>query len=203
LNYAASSLFDDNPMPSGWFVAGDNFGSSSFSMIGFQFTTPVTAEFTFARLGVQGINLNFNFARVTLQEDNNGVPGLVLDDTQIQNLTTTPTLYTASAVNAPVLQAGAPYWLVLSAPFSTSLTWKQNTIGDASNGSNFVSTSQPFNPTGDVTGPWNIQPCCSIRGAFEINGTPIPEPSSWLLSSAILSATSMLGRRRQRDRKQD
>jgi hypothetical protein len=65
---------------------------------------------------------------------------------------------------------------VLSAPVAdTSISWNLNSIGDMSSPSNGFAS----NGTGSPTGPWTTFSSASFtRDAFQIDGTPVPEPGS-------------------------
>ena len=91
-----------------------------------------------------------------------------------------------------VLQGGASYWISLSSDTSVPNSW----------------IAWNYNSTGDVGtrahrtdgGPWQVFSGTDPRGAFRINGTPVPEPAAALaLAPASLTLLRPHRRHRQRD----
>ncbi len=72
----------------------------------------------------------------------------------------------------PILQAGTPYWLVADASGDTAAVWTFTSLGATgplatrTNGSAWTVTANVLDP------------------AFQIEGTPVPEPASLLLFGA-------------------
>jgi hypothetical protein len=138
---------------------------------GFAITPAATFELDQIRLAAGHIT-GPNQINVTLRADAGGLPGAVLESFSFTNLgafgNANPPLV-ANSVLHPILQAGTRYWLIADpGNAATWDVWNFNSIGDT--GPHALSAGGGPFTDGNAT-----------RGAFEILGTPVPEPSSLAL----------------------
>jgi hypothetical protein len=96
-------------------------------------------------------------------------------------------LVTFGCTACPTLTAGTQYWLVVDIPdlnenyFESQAAWNWNVTQNYSNGLNFV-----YNDTQFGTG-WLYRATSELRPAFEIDATATSEPSTLLLTGAVLA----------------
>jgi hypothetical protein len=124
---------------------------------------------------------------VSLVDDSSGRPGTsALESFSVTGLAPWPagSVLTVDSLTHPVLNAGTQYWLVLvGGDSTTSAGWNLNSVG-------LSTESNVYRFDG---GAWGFRPL-SAPGAFETNGTVIPEPAT--LSLSALGCLAMLRRRR-------
>jgi hypothetical protein len=119
-----------------------------------------------------GLEVGTNALSVALANDSGGLPGAILESFHFTGIPAFPasSLLTAASSAHPLLQAGTPYWLVADASSDTAAVWMFNSIGatgpiaSQTNGAGFV-----------LAGPG------STSSAFQVEGTPVPEPAAVLL----------------------
>ena len=119
---------------------------------------------------------------VSLETDSAGVPGATLETFNVAG----PSLAGFGANNPPVvlnaagppllLTAGKPYWVTVSSSFANSIGWNLNSTGDMSN--------EAISTDGGTT--W-FAPSGLTPGAYQVNGTAVPEPKASVLLAIILS----------------
>jgi PEP-CTERM motif len=173
------------------------FGIPSTEALAAEFVPQSTFIFTDAELPL-AVNLGTATANVYLMAGAAGLPGTILEQFSVTGLppTESGTIFVVDSVLQPVLQAGTAYWLAVSpADPSSNVSWRRDSTGDFPSGTNFASNfSFP-------TGSWNLIPVTSAstdRPAFQIDGTPVPEPSSSLLLGAGLLGLMAITWRRKR-----
>ena len=140
-----------------------------------------------------------NVVHVTLHPDVGGAPGApirtvtVLD--QINPMPTEPKNnfppVVANFGGTTVLEGGASYWISLSSDTSVSdswLAWNYNRTGDLG--------TRAHRTDG---GPWQVFSGSDPRGAFRINGTPVPEPAAAIALAPAALTLLRLRRRRRHD----
>jgi hypothetical protein len=127
-----------------------------------------------------------------VETDAGGQPGSALETFSFTDLPDSFTLETADSVLDPTLDAGTPYWLVLSAEGSDEGGWADNTV--SASGNLDACTSYPS------CSSWSeyTTPADGALPAFEIDGTltATPEPSTAILWG--FGAAALLGWRRRR-----
>jgi hypothetical protein len=185
----------------GWVLDG---GVVAGQMLAVAFTPSQPVQFADAQLalGIIFTNLAGSPIDVYLAADASGLPGSQLADFALgtgQNIGPFPPGNLATFVCSgpcPTMSGGKQYWLVAQIPnlslnyFESQAEWNWNTTLDYSSGSNFA-----FNDTQFGTG-WLFGDTTELRPAVEIDGTPVPEPSSGLLlASGALGAMGVARRR--------
>lgn len=134
-----------------------------------------------------------NVVHVTLRADANNAPGAAIQTVtvvdQINPMPTEPKNnfppVVANFGGTSVLQGGTNYWVSLSSDTSVPnswLAWNYNTTGDLG-----------LRAQRTDGGPWSTH-TGDPRGAFRVNGTPVPEPAC---AAAMLVATLGLTLRRR------
>jgi hypothetical protein len=177
---------------------GPNQNASSFFVDG---THPV--QFDSALLGIT-LNSGPNGVDLRLQANNsNGgplggqnVPGTILETIHVSNAmpafnTTASTLVTFNSTLHPLLFPGQTYWLLPHMSDATAATWNNNLQGTTGT-ANSVNLIDPPAPSAWFANTGTTQ------GAFQVNGTAVPEPSSLgLLALGGLSLLAIALRRRK------
>ncbi|MDE2213837.1 MAG: PEP-CTERM sorting domain-containing protein [Candidatus Omnitrophica bacterium] len=150
-----------------------------------------TANYTLTNIELAAGNFSgTNGINVQLMTDNSGQPGSILESFSFSGLGSfgsTYPLLSANSVLDPTLDANKQYWLVSSAPDSSSYeVWNWNSGG-------FIG---PHAATQDNGATWDIS-SSDITGAFLIEGTPVgvnpvPEPPTLALFAGALFAGILL-----------
>jgi hypothetical protein len=159
----------------GWTVAGSSVGFAESAMA---FTSSGNFMLTQIDVAISYNNFGTNSAVLTLDSDSGGLPGAVLMTWTLTNLPTYGTcciLDTVTPASPVFLSSGKQYWLAATAGTNSSFdVWDSNSIGQIG------PLSQTFTP--NTFSGTNI----STEGAFDVLGTPVPEPSTLLLLSGSL-----------------
>ena len=166
-NFGPGMAFDADPSH-GWTINGFLGPGIGQQAIAQQFTP--SADYAFSAAEVALVLLSGpNSIRVLLQADASGLPGGVVEEIRVGGLAPTPSVITATSELSPLLRGGTPYWLTVAAGADGVLAgWNWNSIGDVSRET--LAGTQGGGPAG----PWGLSPSPSTRGAFQINGTPLP-----------------------------
>lgn len=143
-----------------------------------------------------GLN-EFDLITLSLIQGSDPLTGTVVESFALDDVTTTPQLYTLSSITRPQLVSGQQYWLMLAPANtnaeSTAATWLENVIfaGEFTGG---LSTLTYVN--GSLVNSHFFQP------AFEVRGEPavVPEPTTMMLvGSGIAALLTRRCRRRRAD----
>jgi hypothetical protein len=152
--------------------------------------------FESALLGL-GLNTGPNGVDLRLQaNDSNGgplggqnVPGAILETIHVDNAmpafnTTASTLVTFVSTLHPILLPGQTYWLLPHMSGATDAVWNSNLQGQTGTAGsvNLIDPPAPSAWFADASG---------VKGAFQVNGTAVPEPAS--LGLLALGSLSLLG----------
>jgi hypothetical protein len=101
-----------------------------------------------------------------------------------------PGLLSAQSVLHPLVTGGMQYWLVMEGANAVNVTWGFNSTG-------VLGAATVVAPVEDVSpAHWELLPN-HTQGAFALDGSPVPEPSTMALSVTCLAA-AFLGRRVRR-----
>jgi len=171
------------------FGAGDSYGITTSEgwgvqyavdgqIVGVPFTPGETVEFddvtaAFIYQGGPGA------LDVSLQQDDNGIPGATLESFSTSNVNG---VITFDSTLHPTLLAGTIYWIVAEASSAgTNYAWRMNSVGDT------TTMGSAFN------GTWvTLSPDPYTRPVFSIDGTQVPEPGSRALLGAGLFALTLI-----------
>src|ERR1039457_4998901 len=119
-----------------------------------------------------------NVLDVYLMSSLGGLPNQVLESFALDNdLSTDPStgLVTIDSVTHPELMAGQEYWVVAAGGPPTFASWQENghkVMGPNVSGPTLTSLVRDSN--------------ANVVEALEVNGTAVPEPSSWMLMAGAL-----------------
>jgi hypothetical protein len=160
----------------GWGIYGtdNSLDPGVFNSMGMAFTPSSNAFLTQIDVAVWWES-GTNSVILTLDSDNSGIPGTVIDSWTLNNLPPFGiccTAETATALSPISLTAGDQYWIVVAPGASnTRAGWTNtNTLGRLAD---------------QADGPF--VPGTSTLSAFEVDGVETPEPSSTLLVAAALA----------------
>jgi hypothetical protein len=163
-NFGPGMTFDTDPTH-GWTIngfAGPGVGQQAIAQ---RFVPAATATFGGAQVALTLVSGTGSVA-VFLQADSSGLPGAVIEQMNVSGLTDVPSVFTATSVLFPQLQAGTAYWLTVVAGGPGVLAgWNWNSIGDIGTSDNFAGTQG-----GSPLGPWAPNPSPVTRAVFQING---------------------------------
>jgi len=172
-------------------VVGLNVGTSDTFKIGFNFVVPGGNNYQFTGGAFLGsLDIGTNSISLTLYSDSGGSPGVALETVNLANVLTSSIAIVpfSSAVN-PVLVGGRQYWLTaaMTNPSSSrAYWWGPNPL-------------DPGLESGALNGgPWTVSSL--PRGAFEITGNLVPEPSALLLVGVNLFVLTFARWRKRRTR---
>jgi hypothetical protein len=135
-----------------------------------------------------------NQADVFIMTDAGGLPGSTLESWSLTNLPVNcfPCPLTTIASSAhPILAAGAQYWVAATGGLDTFDVWTFTLVGSGFSPLAVRSTLNGIDSGWSLSSPTNTR-----QGALQISGEAVPEPASWGLVVAGLSAAFYRRRRR-------
>ena len=170
--------------PFAWGIKGPGFPSGE-QAVSQQFSTTAGA-YALAQAKVALSRAPGAHIRVIVQADSSGKPGPFVEEMSFDPIASTPSIYVANSILAPVLH-DTLYWLtVAEADTGLLATWNWNSIGDVST-TNFASTVNA-----GPKGPWVVFPGLT-RGAFEIDGRLVPSSGGGVVHQASAGGTVLWG----------
>jgi len=168
--------------------SGDVFGGF---IPAYAFTPTETFTFSSAQLPMNLVT-GPNHFQVLLMTSSGGLPGTIIETITLTDAVPMfpPQIVVANSSLHPVLTAGTQYWLAVFAPEPSTFGIWNHSFDDFSTpqARGFVSP----------TGPW-VETNILIKPAFQINGEPVPEPSTMLLlGTGLASLGTAVRKRRQK-----
>lgn len=158
------------------------------------FTPSANYDLTKILVAVGFFSGTTNSAYVTLNSDNSGSPGAVIESWTLSELSVLGTTSTITAdqtlTSAPgvLLSSGTTYWIVAVSDSSGA--------SDTIDGWNFNSTGATGTMAYSFDGTtWSTAGDPFILPAFEVKGTPVPEPPTFAMLGLALAALPFIRNR--------
>lgn len=184
----ADTVFDNTSgVPTSGYIVGLNPNTGDSYLLSYSFTP--TGNFQLDSVGaiVSVAGGGDPTLSYFLYADSGGEPGTVLESWTGVTVPSTATLETVAATSDIILAAGQQYWFGVTTDIPTdSAAWWINPAGDTSTGCDSINS-----------GPFTCG--TSATGAFQISGTPVPEPGALsMLCAGLLGCLGLAQRRLRR-----
>ena len=122
-----------------------------------------------------------------LTSDASGVPGVIIESFILDSLPVDPTIRTVSSILHPSLSSLSNYWVVVLPGDTTTFGgWKASI---------FFANTQVTDRSVDGGSTWSTDPGGGAP-AFDVIGTSVPEPTTWVLFAGPLAGMLWFRRRR-------
>jgi hypothetical protein len=163
---------------------GTRWGIPSFIQMAFSFTVPSDTNYSFEAIGIPlYVQAGPHIANLKILESENNLPGQALESLTVIRDMAFESMIIVDSISTPTLFASKEYWLYVTPghPDTTLyLRWARDPAGQIA-----------YTTYG---GDWTLSTVSQnyFPGAFEIYGTPIPEPATILLISAGLAGLLLL-----------
>jgi hypothetical protein len=182
----ADTLFTNFGSPGQTFNGSAAYAVADLAgLIAMPFVAGESAMLTGAMLALGNNGTPPGVVVVDLYSDSGGIPGAVLDVlTSTENILNPPSINTFTCTLCPQLTAGKRYFITAGQDFPGDTAFWQYSNNDMGR---FYT-----NPKADGTGPWGA--AVGAIAAFDVDGTPVPEPSDLLLLSAGLLGLGAIAR---------
>jgi hypothetical protein len=177
-NFGPGTTFNTS---TAWNVSGTNIFSGR--VVAQSFTPSDNFTFSSAQLAM-GIVGGPNILQVVLMTSSGGFPGAIVETITLTDAVApigTGGIVLANSALQPLLSAGTQYWIVAFAPEDDTFMGWNLSLND-------FSAPVLLNGSHSLTGPWEFS---APRGAFQVNGTPVPEPATMLLLGASLTVIAL------------
>jgi MYXO-CTERM domain-containing protein len=190
-NFSAGNTFDT----SDGFELG-NVGGGNIIVLAQQFTP--TGNFTLNQIDVAFFALNppDNELTLSINADNNGLPGGVLESYDLTHAFGVDQIDTATSTLQPLLVDGSNYWIV--AAFTNPASTQDHAVWNLSNNSSATFSPSAFSTDNGTT--WAASGQTTQMSVFDVLGTPsgVPEPgpSTQIGAGLLLLAGLGIWRRR-------
>jgi len=192
-NFSAGNTFDLN---SGFFL-GNNTSGGNVIALAQQFTP--TDNFTLNQIDVAFFAITtppHNELTLSIDDDNGGLPGVVLESFDLTNAFGRNQIDTATSVVQPLLVDGSNYWIVAS--FTNPTSTQDHAVWNFSNNSSATFSPSAFSTDNGIT--WTPSGQTTQMSVFDVLGTssevPEPGPASLVGTGLLLLAGLGVWRRR-------
>jgi hypothetical protein len=182
--FGPGDTYGDVVWPVGDYVAGSNYNLSIVTPF-----TPTEEGYVESLEIAASYRYGTNNLTIDLTTDNAGLPSsTILDSFSFLDIDPRPGgIYSQASLLKPLLFSTDQYWLVATVELGSLIGWYLNDIG-----------ATGVDAYELVTGTW-VGTTEDTAPAFRLNGTPVPEPSTFLLLGGGLAGLAFVVRRKRKD----